>query len=67
MNLRIPGSDLAWKSKARDFAERHLFPREVELERTGHLPAETLARVREALVGHGLNASTTARIVAARA
>jgi alkylation response protein AidB-like acyl-CoA dehydrogenase len=56
MDLRIPDSDLAWKRKAKAFAETQLFPQEEELEMNGHLPPETLARLRSAVVSHGLNA-----------
>ncbi len=61
MDLRIPESDLAWKHKAKAFAETQLFPQEEELEMTGHLPPETLARLRGAVVAHGLNAINHAR------
>lgn len=56
MDLRIPETDLAWKRKAREFAETQLFPHEEELELNGHLSPETLARLRSAVVTHGLNA-----------
>jgi len=42
VDLRIPETDLAWKKKAKEFAETQLFPQEEELELNGHLPAETL-------------------------
>jgi alkylation response protein AidB-like acyl-CoA dehydrogenase len=61
MDLHIPETDLAWKKKARAFAERHLFPHEVELELNGHLPAETLLVLRRAVVEHGLNAINHSR------
>jgi alkylation response protein AidB-like acyl-CoA dehydrogenase len=55
MDLTIPEADLALKRKARDFAETQLFPHEEELEMQGHLPPETLARLRRAVVEYGLN------------
>ena len=55
MDLTIPEADLALKRKAREFAETWLFPNEEELELKGHLPPETLARLRRAVVEHGLN------------
>ncbi|MGH7123965.1 MAG: acyl-CoA dehydrogenase family protein, partial [Stellaceae bacterium] len=55
MDLTIPEADLAQKRKAKEFAETWLFPQEEELELTGHLPPETLARLRRAVVEHGLN------------
>ncbi|HUN47043.1 MAG TPA: acyl-CoA dehydrogenase family protein [Stellaceae bacterium] len=61
MDLRIPETDLAWKRKAKEFAETQLFPQEETLEHDGHLPPETLARLRKAVVEHGLNAINHAR------
>jgi acyl-CoA dehydrogenase len=55
MDLTIPEADLALKRKAKEFANTWLFPREEELELQGHLPPETLARLRRAVVEHGLN------------
>ena len=55
MDLTIPDADLALKRKAKAFAETWLFPHEAELELKGHLPPETLARLRRAVVEHGLN------------
>ena len=55
MDLTIPEADLALKRKAREFAETWLFPNEEELELKGRLPPETLARLRRAVVEHGLN------------
>ena len=55
-DLRIPESELAWKSKSGYFAERHLSPHEVELGLIGHLPAETLTRLRDAVVEYSLSA-----------
>ena len=61
MDLRIPETDLAWKRKAKEFAETQLFPQEEALELDGHLPPETLARLRKAVVEQGLNAINHAR------
>ena len=55
MDLTIPEADLALKRKAKAFAETWLFPHEEELELNGHLPPETLARLRRAVVEHGLS------------
>ena len=54
MDLTIPEADLTLKRKAKDFAEAWLFPHEEELELIGQLPPETLARLRRAVVEHGL-------------
>jgi acyl-CoA dehydrogenase len=61
MDLTIPEADLALKRKAKEFAETWLFPHEEELELTGHLPPETLARLRRAVVEHGLNGTNHSR------
>ena len=55
MDLTIPEADLALKRRAKEFAETWLFPNEEELELKGHLPPEILARLRRAVVEHGLN------------
>jgi len=55
MDLTIPETDLALKRKAKEFSETWLFPREEELELNGHLPPETLARLRNAVIEQGLN------------
>jgi acyl-CoA dehydrogenase len=61
MDLTIPEADLAFKRKAKEFAETWLLPHEEELELKGHLPPETLARLRRAVVEHGLNGINHAR------
>ncbi len=47
-----------WPGRARPGISRNgtCFPHEVELELIGHLPAETLTRLRDAVVEYGLNA-----------
>ena len=55
MDLELPAEAKAWQARARRFAEDVLFPREVELELKGSLPAETLDEMRRAVVAHGLN------------
>src|SRR5260370_33146829 len=61
MDLTIPAEDLALKRKAKDFAETILFPQEEALEMAGHLPPETLARLRAAVVEYGLAGINHAR------
>jgi alkylation response protein AidB-like acyl-CoA dehydrogenase len=56
VDLRISDHDLAWKQRAKEFAEAHLFPQELELELNGHLAPEVLARLRAAVTECGLNA-----------
>ena len=38
MDLALPAEDLAWKDRARAFAETVLFPQELPLEMAGSLP-----------------------------
>lgn len=61
MDLTLPAEDLAWKARAKAFAETQLFPLEVELELNGSLPRETKDRLRRAVVDAGLNAINQAR------
>jgi alkylation response protein AidB-like acyl-CoA dehydrogenase len=61
MDLTIPEADLALKRTAKAFAQTWLFPQEEELELNGHLPPETLARLRRAVVEHGLNGINQSR------
>jgi alkylation response protein AidB-like acyl-CoA dehydrogenase len=56
MDLTLPPDAVAWASRAREFAETILFPREEELELAGHLPRETKDLLRAAVVAHGFNA-----------
>ncbi len=63
MDLTLTPVDLAWKRRAKEFAETVLFPHEVELELTGHLPREVKDGLRRAVVEHGLNAINHARAV----
>jgi alkylation response protein AidB-like acyl-CoA dehydrogenase len=56
MDLKLSARELAWKERARRFAETWLFPHEVELELKGRLPRALLRRQRRAVVEAGLNA-----------
>jgi acyl-CoA dehydrogenase len=55
MDLSLSAAELAWKEKARAFAETWLYPNELELELTGSLPRATKDRLRAAVVESGLN------------
>jgi len=55
MDLAISAEDLVLMRRAKEFAEGFLFPQEEELEMSGRLPQETLARLRHAVVAQGLN------------
>ena len=43
MDLTLPTEALNWRSRAKAFAEEHLFPHEIELEMNGSLPARRSA------------------------
>jgi acyl-CoA dehydrogenase len=55
MDLRLSDRERELKANARAFAERVLFPREVELELNGALPRATLDTMRQAVLDHRLN------------
>ena len=63
MDLTLPPEDLAWKARAKTFAESVLFPHELELETAGKLPRATKDALRAAVVDHGLNGLNHARAV----
>jgi acyl-CoA dehydrogenase len=55
VDLTLPAADLAWKEKAKVFAETVLFPQELELELKGSLPRATKDSMRKAVIDHGLS------------
>jgi acyl-CoA dehydrogenase len=61
VDLTLPAADLKWKERAKAFAEKVLFPHELELELKGSLPPETRDALRKAVVDHGLNGINHAR------
>jgi alkylation response protein AidB-like acyl-CoA dehydrogenase len=63
MDLTLPPEDLAWKARAKAFAESVLFPHELELETAGKLPRATKDALRAAVVEHGFNGVNHARAV----
>ena len=63
MDLTLPAEDLAWKARAKAFAENVLFPHELELESAGKLTRATKNALRRAVVEHGLNGVNHARDV----
>ena len=63
MDLNLAAADLAWKDKAKTFAETILFPQELDLEMNGSLPRSTKDTMRQAVVDHGLNGINHARDV----
>ena len=63
MDLSLPTEDLAWKERAKIFAETVLFPQELELELNGSLPRATKGALRAAVVEHGFNGINHSREV----
>ena len=55
MDLNLAAADLAWKDKAKTFAETVLFPQELDLEMNGSLPRSTKDAMRQAVIDHGLS------------
>jgi alkylation response protein AidB-like acyl-CoA dehydrogenase len=63
MDLTLPTEDLAWKERAKIFAETVLFPHELDLEMNGSLPRATKDALRAAVVAHGFDGVNHAREV----
>lgn len=63
MDLTLPAEDLAWKARAKAFAETVIFPHELDLEMNGSLPQPTKDALRAAVVAHGFNGINHAREV----
>jgi len=55
MDLSLPAADLAWKERAKVFAQTVLFPHELALEMDGALPRATKDALRAAVVAHGFH------------
>ncbi len=63
MDLTLPPEDLAWKQRAKAFAEAQLFPHELALELDGKLSRAAKDTLRAAVVAHGLNGINHTRAV----
>lgn len=63
MDLTLPAEDLAWKARAKEFAESVLFPHELELETAGKLTRAAKNALRRAVIEHGLHGVNHARDV----
>ncbi len=59
MDLRLTNADLDWQQRAREFIEKYVYPVEMELEENGCLSAESLARIKQAILDYKLNAAMT--------
>jgi alkylation response protein AidB-like acyl-CoA dehydrogenase len=55
MDLRLPKRAERLQAKARAFAERHLFPYELECEMNGTLSAASFAKIKKAVLAAGFN------------
>jgi len=63
MDLTLPAEDLAWKARAKAFAETVIFPHELDLEMNGSLSQPTKDALRASVVAHGFNGINHAREV----
>jgi len=55
MNLELSPAEIDVQARAREFAEAHLFPHEVECDENEGLSPESLATIRKAVLDYGLN------------
>lgn len=56
MDVNFSRDDKDVCARAREFAEKHLFPHEEELDVNDHLPEETEEAIRQAVRDYHLNA-----------
>jgi alkylation response protein AidB-like acyl-CoA dehydrogenase len=55
MDLRLSKEDLEIQSRARAFAEKHLFTYEIECDENGGLSPKSMAKIQKAAIEHKLN------------
>ena len=55
MDLRLPKRAAQIQAKAKAFAERHLFPYELECEMSGTLSPASFAKIKKAVLASGFN------------
>jgi alkylation response protein AidB-like acyl-CoA dehydrogenase len=55
MDLQLSKEERDLQSRARAFAEQHLFPHEIECDENEGLSKKSLAKIRKAVIDHGLN------------
>jgi acyl-CoA dehydrogenase len=55
MNLELSPAEIDLQSRSREFAEKNLFPHEVECDENEGLSADSLAKIRAAVLDYGLN------------
>jgi len=58
MNLELSKEERDLQSRAREFAEKHLFPYEIECDENEGIPKESLAKINEAVIDYRLNGFT---------
>jgi alkylation response protein AidB-like acyl-CoA dehydrogenase len=61
MDFALSNADRDLQARARDFAEKHLFPNEMAIEEHGRLPAERREAIAGAVLSAGLNAINHSR------
>jgi len=61
MNLELSKEERELQSRAREFAEKHLFPYEIECDENEGIPKKSLAKIRKAVIEYGLNGFTHAK------
>ncbi len=55
MDLELSSAEVALQSRAREFAEKYLFPHEIECDENEGLSPDSLAKIRAAVLDYGLN------------
>ena len=55
MDLQLSKEERDIQARAREFAETHLFPHEIECDENEGLSKKSLAEIRKAVIDHGLN------------
>ncbi len=61
MNLELSTEERELQSRALEFAEKHLFPHEIECDESEGIPKETLPKIRKAVIDYRLNGFTHAK------
>ncbi len=61
MNLELSTEERELQSRAREFAEKHLFPHEIACDENEGIPKESLTKIRKAVIDYRLNGFTHAK------
>lgn len=62
MDLRLPPEAASLQAKAREFAQRHLFPHEIECDENEGVPAATQAKIARAVLDYGFNGFSHSKV-----